>query len=188
MAVFDNALNLLQEFGFFQVILPFLLIFAVIYGILIKTGIFGDDNKAMAINGIIGFATAFYVINYTPVIESLSTLLPQAAYLLVVMMLLLMALAFFMGDKAKLTEVFDNKWLGGLLVLVLVIIFLGIVDASTGLQIPVIHSINNMFIGQAGISAGAGLSQETINTIVAILLIVGIPLTVIGIVAVASKT
>ena len=37
--IFDSAIDLLVQFGFFRVVLPFLLVFAITYGMLLKTKI-----------------------------------------------------------------------------------------------------------------------------------------------------
>src|SRR3989344_1004630 len=83
----DNVLNLLTAFGMFRVVLPFLLIFAILYGIILKTGLLGNISGADAqpqvksIAAIISLATAFLVIGYSPVVEALATLIPQASFL-----------------------------------------------------------------------------------------------------------
>ena len=39
----NNAIEFLREFGFFNVVLPFLLVFTVVFGILEKTRLFGTE-------------------------------------------------------------------------------------------------------------------------------------------------
>ncbi len=54
----------LERLGFFDFVLPWLLFFAVVLGILNKTAILGSDKK---LNAIIAAAIAFFVVNFTPI-------------------------------------------------------------------------------------------------------------------------
>ena len=58
---FGNFLYALEQADFFSLILPFLLIFALVYGILSKIKIF-EDNKA--INGIIALVVALMSLQF----------------------------------------------------------------------------------------------------------------------------
>ena len=83
----------MSEFGFFRVVTPFLLIFALMYGILLHTKVLGDVTEnawVRNVAAIISLATAFLVISYTPVVDALSVLIPQASFLLVVVLFLIM--------------------------------------------------------------------------------------------------
>ena len=42
--VLGGAVDFLQDFGFFDVVLPFLLVFTLVFGILEKTKIFGTEK------------------------------------------------------------------------------------------------------------------------------------------------
>ena len=43
--LFGGAIEFLQEIGFYDVVLPFLLVFTVFFGVLEKTKIFGTEDK-----------------------------------------------------------------------------------------------------------------------------------------------
>ena len=100
IAPLDNALILLQQFGFFRVILPFLLIWGIFYAILLKTKVLGDpaEQQVKNIAGVIATVAGFLFITYTPVVEAIAILLPQASFLLVVALLVLMTLAFIIPN------------------------------------------------------------------------------------------
>src|SRR3989344_5937535 len=70
IAPLDNALGLLQQFGFFKVVLPFLLIWAIFYAILLKTKVLGEDNQQTK-----NIAGGFAVGDKVPALYSLSALL-----------------------------------------------------------------------------------------------------------------
>ncbi len=67
-----TAVQTLQQIGFFKFVLPFLLMFAVVYGLLQKLDIFGDDSDQVdAIVAVVaGFFVAFFVmqssLNFVP--------------------------------------------------------------------------------------------------------------------------
>ncbi len=169
----DNVIFLLQEFGFFRVVLPFLLIFAIVYGIIAKTKIFGDiDSKPMAKNvaAIVAFVAAFFVIAYTPVVDALMTLIPQASFLLVVALLVMMLIAFIWPSYG---EADPNPWVWGVLILVIVGIFIAIVGASVGENIPVLNTISKTLAG------GAELDQEQLSFFVGLIIVIGVPLLIV---------
>jgi len=55
----------LNQVGFYSFALPFLLIFAITYGLLSKVELF-NKNDSKKINSIIAICIAFFVVNYTP--------------------------------------------------------------------------------------------------------------------------
>lgn len=187
-----NTVQLLKDFGFFQVVLPLLLVFAVLYGILTVTKIFGDNDKAVSINAIVAFSASFFVISSTEVVQMMNELLPQASFLLVISVFLVMLLSIFLGDPKKLIGEGSKWWAKGALILIC-IIFLGVVDASIdSIEVPVIHQINNALIADDGSSGsgsgGSGLPwyedpayTTLINALISIGLVIGFPIIVIWI-------
>jgi len=183
-----HAVDLLVEFGFFQVVLPLILVFALFFGILEKTKIFGEDKTN--INAVISFVAAFFVVTSTEVIEAINTLIPQASLLLVVALLVLMLFAFFgVNPQDKFDSMGKWAWLGAL---ILFIIFLGVLDVSLGLKIPVVHEATEAFIGGGedtvggiGGTRGTGdittsfLDSEEFQSMVSVILLFVIPLIVV---------
>ena len=55
----------LNQVGFYSFALPFLLVFALVYGLLGKVNLF-ENNDSRKINSIIALCIAFFVVNYTP--------------------------------------------------------------------------------------------------------------------------
>ncbi len=180
-----SALDLLQDFGFFRVVLPLILIFALVFGILEKTKIFGDDKSN--INAVIAFVIAFFTISSTPVVEAMNDFLPQTAMLLVVALMALMLFAF-VGLNPQ--DRFDGmgKW-AGLAALLLIIIFLGVLDASLGWKIPIIHEGVEAFTdsgedtiggsGAGGVASPPFWETEAFEMMFAVLLLFLLPLIVV---------
>ena len=67
--IFGNLLSQWEQLGVFSYVLPFLLIFALVFGILMRTKIF-EENKG--INGIIALSTALMALqfNFVPIFFS----------------------------------------------------------------------------------------------------------------------
>lgn len=100
-----SAVEFLQDFGFFDVILPFLLVFTIVFGILEKTKIFGVEKVGdkeypkKSINSMIAFTIAFFVIAAKEVVASIQVSLPQVVLVLIVLVCFMMLAGSFMGDK-----------------------------------------------------------------------------------------
>ncbi len=189
-----NSIELLKDFGFFQVILPMILVFAVFFGVLEKTEIFGSGKTN--INAIIAFVAAFLVVTVTPIVEAINAVIPSAAFLLILAMLSLMLFAFFGFSPDSMH---GSKGMAIIGVVVLIIIFLGVIDVSvSGVNIPVVHQMTQAFVGGEDVGdggIGAGLSDATdtsgfgvwtdeevkegINIGLSLAILVGIPLLVI---------
>jgi len=177
LSLLGNALELLNNYGFFDVLLPMLLIFTIFYAILAKTGILGDSEKSHVkiINSIVSIAAGFLFVTQTDLVKILNNIVPRASLLLVMSLLVLMLLAFTGLFK---TEWITNKskwtWVFGILI---VLIFLGILDVS-GVYIPGIHQIVALLYGTGGVGK-ISVSSETIEIALGVLLFLVLPIVVI---------
>lgn len=81
MVYFGDIPYYLENWGFYEFVLPFLLFFAMLYGLLNKTKIFGDsssnDSSVKAINMIIAGTMSFFIVKMTPLGYSLADFLTQ---------------------------------------------------------------------------------------------------------------
>ncbi len=183
----DNVLSLLDAFGFFRVILPFLLIFAVVYGILLKTKVLGDPSSGSAsqvksVSAIVSLAVAFLLIGYSPVVSALAVLIPQASFLLVVALLVLMLLAMF-GVDVSGEKFWETKWHMWAVGIPILVIFLAMVGAATGNSIPALAGLTNFLIG-----AGGPIDPQLFNTLLGLAVVIVIPLVVIALVVWGGKS
>lgn len=103
--VLGGAIDFLEEFGFFDVILPFLLVFTIVFGILEKTKIFGVekingvDYPKKGINSMIAFVMAFLAIAAREIVASIQVSLPQVVLVLIIIFSFMLLAGSFMGDK-----------------------------------------------------------------------------------------
>ena len=81
----------LQDTGFYELVLPFLLVFVISYGVLTKVKIF-KDNK---INLIISLILGLLVITQFQIIDRLNLFLPKVAFLLVIILMFLFLIGMF---------------------------------------------------------------------------------------------
>lgn len=126
-----NAIDFLNRFGFYDVVLPFLIIFTLVFAILEKTKILGMDEKTKKpkqnINAMVAFTVALFFIAIPKVVSALKLSLPYVAILLVVIMAYLMLVgAYASGDKEFNFENsrFWKGFLGILVFIALLVIFL----------------------------------------------------------------
>jgi hypothetical protein len=90
-----------QDAGIFSVLLPFLLIFVLVFGILEKTKLFNGKNKS--INPLIGFVVSLMAIQFEFVSEFFSVIFPKLGVALAVILVLLILLGIFMPKESWVT-------------------------------------------------------------------------------------
>jgi len=170
--VFGAVIELLRTFGLFRVILPFMLVFAIVYAVLKKTQILGDQPWSDSVAAIISLAIAFFVIASTPVVSALERLLPNTAFLLVVIVLFLMVLGMF---GFNIGDIFQDKKAKIILALIFTFIFLALVGFAAP-DMPVLGPFAKFLMGPIEIPE---LTEETVALIVVvgilIAVVVGIP-------------
>ena len=137
-SILTDALVFLESFGFFDVVLPFLLVFTLVFAILEKTKILGvnDDTAKTAkknINAMVAFAIGLFVVLATQVIKES---LPLVALVLVIIISLLLLVGSFHG-KQEGPFAFEGKLktrLVTVMVLATLFIFLSAIKTSDGIS------------------------------------------------------
>jgi lysylphosphatidylglycerol synthetase-like protein (DUF2156 family) len=112
MAFYDTFIALLNNLGFFNVILPFLLVYAVMYGILSKYKILGDPfaegdkgKVTRSLVSIVSAATGFFIVGSANVVLSLRTLIPYIVLFLLTVFFLVLAISPFLQREEKSGEI-----------------------------------------------------------------------------------
>lgn len=90
-----NFLSQWQQLGFFSYILPFLLLFALIFGLLMKMNIF-KDNKA--INAIIAVVVALMALQFELVPRFFAEIFPRLGVGLAFILVAIILLGIFIPD------------------------------------------------------------------------------------------
>lgn len=92
-----SSLNVLKEIGFFDVILPFLLIFSVVYGILESIDLFEKKN----IHAVIAFSISFLAIGSSFFTGTLKAFTPFIGVLLFFLLSFLVVMGLVAGGKVE---------------------------------------------------------------------------------------
>lgn len=96
-----EVLNIWNDMGVFSYVIPFLLIFAVVFAILKKTKILGDDNDGIL--AIISVALGLLSLQFDFVSEFFAIIFPRFGIGLSIFLVLIIFLGFFFQPK-------DGKW------------------------------------------------------------------------------
>ncbi len=120
-----NALEFFERFGFYDVVLPFLLIFTIVFAILEKTKVLGLTEKGRPkanINSMVAFVIAMFFVAIKPVVEALKLSTPYVAFLLIVLITYMMLVGSYASGAKEFT--FEN--MGFWRVLMGIIIFVAV--------------------------------------------------------------
>ena len=96
-----NAIQFFQNFGLFDVVLPFLLVFTMVFAILEKTMILGKEGTKDTpkpkknLNSMVSFVIALLVVASNKVVTALQVALPNIVLLMVVSISFLMLIGTF---------------------------------------------------------------------------------------------
>ena len=112
---FSDIFASLEELGFFSYLLPFLLIFALVFGILSKVDIFGGNK---AVNAIIALVVAIMSLQFSFVSQFFSELFPRVG----VGLIIILAIFIIIGLFAPRNSDAINYILLGIAALVIIIV------------------------------------------------------------------
>lgn len=127
----SNALDFFRDFGIFDVILPFLLIFTVVFAILQKTELLGKEKANL--DATVAFVIGLLVVAATKVVVVINEALPQVMILVVVSLSFLLMLGVFAKPGGTFFDILEGKFRIGLMVvmtLAVILIFLGTIQTD----------------------------------------------------------
>lgn len=131
---FEYAIYTLEDMGIVDVILPFIIIFTVVFAALQKSKILGKESKKY--NVVIALALAFgvvipHVTGMYPaggdIVEIMNSFLPQVSLVALAFVMVMMILGIIGGDVD-----FAGTSLGGIMVIVSVVVVAVILAGSAG--------------------------------------------------------
>jgi uncharacterized membrane protein YqhA len=145
-----GVLQMLQNWGIIDGLLPFLLIFTLMFAILVKTGIFKESRK---IAGVISATIAALIViphmiggvypaGYDP-INIINQMLPSAGILLVAILLVLMMIGLVGGATDK-----KSGWMTWIVTIAIGLLLLTIISAIWP-SVPIL----NYFVADASLLA-----------------------------------
>lgn len=127
-----DIIEKLVDIGVFQVFLPFLLVYAVVFAILQKSRIFeggsSTQQQAKNVNAIVAFVFGLFVVASAHVISLFQAFITNFVVIIIFILCVLLVLGFIFGDSY--TDLFKDpkiKYaLGGLIVLISIIILFNV--------------------------------------------------------------
>ncbi len=126
-SVFRGTLQFFFDLGIYDVVLPFLLVFTIVFAILEKTKAFGEEEIAgkkwtrRNLNAMMAFVSAFFVVASTQLVAMINVIVAHTVLLLLISICFLMlAGSFHTGSKEYFLE---GPWEK----VFMVIMFIGIV-------------------------------------------------------------
>ena len=105
-----EVLNIWNDIGVFSYVIPFLLIFAVVFAILKKTKILGDENDGIL--AIIAVALGLLSLQFDMVSEFFAVIFPRFGVGVSIFLVAMIFLGFFFPDRDAKKGVV-SKWIGG---------------------------------------------------------------------------
>ncbi len=131
-SAFRGIVGFLSKIGVYDVILPFLLVFTIIFAILEKTKIFGVEEiggvkyTKKNINAMVAVVVAFLVIASAQLVAIISEVMANVVLLLILIICFLLLVGAMFGDKEFSMDKFPiwTQVLMGLMFTGIVLIFL----------------------------------------------------------------
>lgn len=96
---FSDFITQLDKMGFYDVALPFLLVFTIVFAVLQKVQIFGDKSKNF--NAVIALVMAFLVVRSTAIVETMNLFLPKVSLISVVIICALLLVGLLLGKTSS---------------------------------------------------------------------------------------
>ncbi|MCK4669597.1 MAG: hypothetical protein KAT43_00215 [Nanoarchaeota archaeon] len=132
--VFGGVVEFMRRLGFYDVVLPFLLVFALLYAILDKTMILGEEYRGeprRSLNAIVAFVVAIIFVGATQIVAIINEAIANFVVVIIVVAFFLITISLFVGEGGilKFTKKGEagHRWfvyifLPGLFIVILLII------------------------------------------------------------------
>ena len=129
---FRQVLNFFDSIGLFDVVLPFLIVFTIVFAILEKTKVLGTEDiegkryTKKNLNAIAAFVMAFLVVASSELVEIITTVSSQAVIVLFLSVLFLLLVgSFYKEGEPVFLE-------GGWKIVFMIIVFIAIIGIFLG--------------------------------------------------------
>jgi len=108
-SVFRGTIGFFEQLGVYDVVLPFLLVFTIVFAILEKTKAFGTEKLGSKdkeytrknLNAMTAFVSAFFVVASTQLVAIVNTVVAHSVLLLLMVILFLMLAGSFHSGKEE---------------------------------------------------------------------------------------
>ena len=127
--ILSNVLEFFRSLGVYDVILPFLLTFTIMFSILERTRVLGTENNKTkkGLNAMVSFVVGFLVVASSQLVAAITQISSQIIILLLLCVFFLMLVGTFRKEeKLKEGVSLEQTWE----IIFMVIMFLGVVFIS----------------------------------------------------------
>ena len=161
---FREIINFFDNIGIFDVVLPFLLVFTIVFALLERTKVFGVEDiegkkyTKKNLNSVAAFVIAFLVVASSRLVEIITTVSSNFVVLLFAIVLFLLLVGSFFQEKPE--GVFLE---GGWKTVFMVIVFIGLIF----IFLDALNLLQNTFGFLSGTSRG-----EVVGSVFLLVLIV----------------
>lgn len=137
--LFRGVVDFLVRLGIYDVILPFLLVFSVVFAILDKTKVLGTENidgteySKKNINAMVAFVVAFLVVVSKQLVATINKALANVVILLLMIVMFMVLIGVFFKKDEEV--VLEKGWRIAFMVVILiavVLIFLNAIPTEDG--------------------------------------------------------
>ncbi len=152
----QNAIQFFRDFGLFDVVLPFLLVFSIMFAILEKTKILGVDKikdqeiPKRSLNSMVAFVIAMLVVATNKIVSAINQALPNVVLIIISFVAFLLMIGIFMGTgELKLVEKYPKFTMGfigfSLIALILIVLdSLKLADGQSWMDYILTYTFGNL--------------------------------------------
>jgi len=139
MSVFSEVIVFLNELGVYDVILPFLLVFTIVFAVLEKTRVFGTEmvsgveTPKKNLNSMVAFVVAFIVIASSQLVSIIQASMGRIVLLIMVLISFLILIGTFFSEKEEV--ILQGGWRLFFMILVFIgvaLVFLDSIPTDSG--------------------------------------------------------
>src|SRR3989344_4495702 len=131
---FRGAIVFLERLGVYDVVLPFLLVFTIIFAILEKTRILGieeidgKNSPKKNLNAVVAIVIAFLVVASTKLVSTINEVLANIVLLVILVISFLMLVGTLLGSKESTLDK-NSGWMSFFMILIFIAIVVILLNA-----------------------------------------------------------
>lgn len=116
MIDFREIIDNLHDWHFYDVVLPFILVYVIVFAVLEKSKIFkvegGDNNHVKNVNSVIAFVFGLFVVASIQTVQYIQSLIVNISLIIIFILVTMILLGFIFGDQYMqlFMEKDGNSW------------------------------------------------------------------------------
>lgn len=141
-SLLGGVITFLEKLGVYDVVLPFLLVFTIVFAILEKTRVFGEekidgkDYSRKNLNAMAAFVIGFLVIASSQLVQAISQISAHVFVILLLIVFFLLLVGSFYGEGKIGKEGLQEEWAKNIFIVVIFLaiafVFLNALPAGQG--------------------------------------------------------